>query len=74
MARLTREQPTIVVREPDADGFHRAPITSCCGKLVAYFDGEARRFNAVQDELHLAELLKLPIVELRCGQCNKAVG
>lgn len=70
----------VVVRAPDAEGYHRAPVSSCHGAAVLYFDKKTHRFEKVQDEAQLAELnggtrfgRQDDGIRLWCRRCNRQV-
>ncbi len=46
----------MIVRPPDEEGFHRRPLSNCCGVGVVYFRRDIGRFVGVMNEHHYGDL------------------
>lgn len=55
---------TAIFRAPDADGFHRLPISSCCQAAVVYYRKDSHLFVQAWDH-------RIGEEPIYCAACNQ---
>jgi len=69
----TTKDATVILRGTDDEGFHRPPLSSCCGAGVVYLRRDINRFVGVNCEEHYADLSLAERNSARCGRCNRSL-